>query len=108
MTRDDLNYAISTAVKEVLAAFDIIPGKTSTTSKDDTADTADDDRFITREETSKLLHVDFSTLWRWNRDGLLTSVKAGPRRVMYRHADVMRMLGGNMKGKHILSERKED
>lgn len=29
----------------------------------------DDERFITREETAKLLHVDYSTLGRWNKLG---------------------------------------
>lgn len=42
-----------------------------------------DERFITREETAKLLHVDFSTLWRWNKLDILRPNKVGPRRVMY-------------------------
>lgn len=31
----------------------------------------ENERFITREEASKLLHVDYSTLWRWNKLGIL-------------------------------------
>ena len=33
----------------------------------------ENERFITREETSKLLHVDYSTLWRWNKLGLVSA-----------------------------------
>ena len=54
----------------------------------------DDERFITREETAKLLHVDYSTLWRWNKLGLLCPNKVGPRRVMYKYSDVLKKLNG--------------
>jgi hypothetical protein len=54
----------------------------------------DEERFLTREEMSKLLHVDLSTLWRWNRDKLLCCKKVGPRRVMYKYSDVMKKLNG--------------
>ena len=53
-----------------------------------------DERFITREETSKLLHVDYSTLWRWNKLGILRPNKVGPRRVMYKYSDVLKKLNG--------------
>ena len=54
----------------------------------------DDERFITREETAKLLHVDYSTLWRWNKLGLLCPNKVGPRRIMYKYSDVLKKLNG--------------
>ena len=54
----------------------------------------DEERFLTREEVSKLLHVDFSTLWRWNKLKLLCCIKVGPRRVMYKYSDVMKKLNG--------------
>ena len=54
----------------------------------------DEERFLTREEVSKLLHVDFSTLWRWNKLKLLCRIKVGPRRVMYKYSDVMKKLNG--------------
>lgn len=54
----------------------------------------DDERFITREETAKLLHVDYSTLWRWKKLGLLRPNKVGPRRVMYKYSDVLKKLNG--------------
>lgn len=47
------------------------------------------ERYLTRQETSQLLHVDFSTLWRWNRDGKLLAYNAGDRRVLYKYADVL-------------------
>ena len=53
-----------------------------------------EERFLTREEVSKLLHVDFSTLWRWNKLKLLCRIKVGPRRVMYKYSDVMKKLNG--------------
>jgi hypothetical protein len=54
----------------------------------------DEERFLTREEVSKLLHVDFSTLWRWNKLKLLCRIKVGPRRVMYKYSDIMKKLNG--------------
>ena len=54
----------------------------------------DEERFLTRKEVSKLLHVDFSTLWRWNKLKLLCRIKVGPRRVMYKYSDVMKKLNG--------------
>ena len=59
----------------------------------------DDERFITREETAKLLHVDYSTLWRWNKLGLLRPNKVGPRRVMYKYSDVLKKLNGERQQK---------
>ena len=64
----------------------------------------DDERFITREETAKLLHVDFSTLWRWNKLDILRPNKVGPRRVMYKYSDVLRKLNGEGQKKE---EKKE-
>ena len=53
-----------------------------------------DERFLTREETAKLLHVDFSTLRRWNKQGVLCPNKVGPRRIMYKYVDVLKKLNG--------------
>ena len=66
----------------------------------------DDERFITREETAKLLHVDYSTLWRWNKLGLLRPNKVGPRRVMYKYSDVLKKLNGE--GLQKEEQKKED
>ena len=53
---------------------------------------AADKQFLSRKETAELLKVDFSTLWRWNKSGILKSVKVGPRRVLYKYDDVMNIL----------------
>ena len=54
----------------------------------------DEERFLTREEVAKLLHVDYSTLWRWNKLNILCPNKVGPRRVMYKYSDVLKKLNG--------------
>ena len=54
----------------------------------------DNERFLSRKEVAELLHVDLSTLWRWNRDKLLCCKKVGPRRVLYSYNDVMEKLNG--------------
>ena len=63
-------------------------------SDDVNPNVCDEEHFLIREEVSKLLHVDFSTLWRWNKLQLLCSIKVGPRRVMYKYSDVMKKLNG--------------
>ena len=67
----------------------------------------DDERFITREETAKLLHVDFSTLWRWNKLDILRPNKVGPCRVMYKYSDVLRKLNGEGQKKEEKTEEEE-
>lgn len=52
----------------------------------------DGERYLSRKETADLLKVDFSTLWRWNKSGLLRSKKVGPRRVLYNYKDVMNLI----------------
>ena len=54
----------------------------------------DEERFLTREEAAKMLHVDYSTLWRWNKLSILCPNKVGPRRVMYKYSDVLKKLNG--------------
>ena len=66
-----------------------------------------DERFITREETAKLLHVDFSTLWRWNKLDILRPNKVGPRRVMYKYSDVLKKLNGEGQQKEEKKEEEE-
>lgn len=47
--------------------------------------------YLTIPETSRLLHVDKSTLWRWAKNGYLTPVEVGARR-LYRKSDVDMLL----------------
>ena len=57
----------------------------------------DDERFITREEAAHILHVNFTTLWRWDKQGHLHSRKIGSRRVVYKYSDVLALLNGETK-----------
>lgn len=50
---------------------------------------AGDDRLLTREATAEMLHVDSSTLWRWDRSGVLRARRIGKRKVVYRYCDVL-------------------
>lgn len=68
----------------------------------------DIERFITREEAAKLLHVDYSTLWRWNKLSILCPNKVGPRRVMYKYSDVLKKLNGEGQQKEEHKEDDED
>lgn len=63
MTIKDLNDAISQAVNEALNARE---GKNK-------------GRLLNREETAKRLHVNVSTLWRWQRSGYFCGKKLGAR-----------------------------
>lgn len=58
-----------------------------------------EDDYITIPETSRLLHVDKSTLWRWAKNGYLTPVEIGARR-LYRKSDVSALLNNNEKASY--------
>ena len=51
--------------------------------------------YLTIPETSRLLHVDKSTLWRWAKNGYLTPVEVGARR-LYRKSDVDNLLSKSL------------
>lgn len=40
-------------------------------------------KYLTRKEVSSLLHVDLSTLWRWDRSGILPACHTAGRMVLY-------------------------
>lgn len=56
----------------------------------------DGERYLSRKDTADMLKVDFSTLWRWNRSGLLRSKKVGPRRVLYNYKDVVALINNKV------------
>ena len=88
MSREDFDNLVNEAAQNMVAAQ---------TKKNDYSEwltIPDGDRFISREEASELLRVDFSTLWRWNKSGVLRCKKVGPRRVMYKYSDVLKKLNG--------------
>ena len=89
MSRADLDSLVSEMAQNIVASQ-----KNAQSENNEWLTLPGGDRFITREETSRLLHVDYSTLWRWNKLGLLCCKKVGPRRVVYKYSDVMRKLNG--------------
>jgi hypothetical protein len=45
------------------------------------------EEYLTREETAKLLKVDLSTLWHWNKKGILTRCGIS-NKVFYKRSDI--------------------
>lgn len=52
-----------------------------------------EEKYLTISETCELLNVSSNTLWRWNRDGYLNSIKIG-RTPMYRLSDINNLRKG--------------
>ena len=90
MTRSDLDTMVNEMAQNIVAA------QTKNMLNDSEAgmDAPEGMRFITRKETANLLHVNYTTLWRWNKQGYLRSRKVGGRHVMYKYSDVMALLNG--------------
>ena len=104
MSRADLDALVEKMASNLIAMR--VEAEDKATRRNDACPVVyDDERFITREETAKLLHVDFSTLWRWNKLDILRPNKVGPRRVMYKYSDVLRKLNGEGQSKE---EKKEE
>lgn len=53
------------------------------------------DALVPRNIVNERLHVDNSTLWRWDKSGYLKAVRIG-RAVYYRESDVKRLEGGSL------------
>ncbi len=92
--KTDLDELISKVVKGNIA----LKNYDALNSEKSNATLPDKERFITRDEAARLLHVDLSTLWRWNKAGILRSKKVGQRRVMYKYSDVLDLLNGKVYG----------
>ena len=104
MSRADLDALVEKMASNLIAMR--VEAEDKTSRENDVCPVVyDDERFITREETAKLLHVDFSTLWRWNKLDILRPNKVGPHRVMYKYSDVLRKLNGEGQQKE---EKKEE
>ena len=52
-----------------------------------------EEKFLSVDEVCEMLHVSQNTLWRWNRNGYLHSIKIG-RTPMYRLSDVNNLRQG--------------
>lgn len=50
----------------------------------------------TPEEAQAYLKISRQTLWRWGREGILTSHKIGPRLNRYSGADLLKIAGGEV------------
>lgn len=50
-----------------------------------------EEKYLTADETAKMIPCDKSTLWRWNKSGILKSVKIG-NKVRYRYSDITKVL----------------
>ncbi len=61
-------------------------------------------RTLTVKEVKALLHVDESTLWRYNKKGILPKHNGGERRVLYYYDEVMAFMDADLKGKHQKGE----
>ena len=53
----------------------------------------EEEQYLSKSEVAKLLNVSENTLWRWNRDGYLQSVKIG-RNPFYKQSDIDRLRKG--------------
>lgn len=53
-----------------------------------------EERYMSRREVADLLKVDFSTLWRWNKTGILHSHRKGERGVLYLESEVRQFIAG--------------
>ena len=49
------------------------------------------EQYLTRKQTAKMLNVDKSTLWRWNKISYLCAVEVGGKR-LYKLSDVNKLL----------------
>lgn len=53
--------------------------------------------YLSRAEVAKMLGVDKSTLWRWNKQGYLLHIETGSKR-KYKMSDIKRILGEDRNG----------
>lgn len=95
MTKEDFENLIKEQVQAMMAVNTAaMPTDISTKGEPVRPLLVNGVKYLTRTDTARLLGKSFPTLFRYNRDGILQSVKMGPRSVYYRYDDVVRMLGG--------------
>lgn len=90
MSRSDLDSMVNEMAQSIVAA----QTRNMQNDSEVSIDAPERKRFITRKETARLLHVNYTTLWRWNKKGYLRSKKIGGRHVLYKLSDVMALLNG--------------
>ena len=88
MSRDDLDTMVNEMAQNIVAA----QIKNVQNDGESGTEVPPEKRFITREETARMLHVKYTTLWRWNKKGYLRCKKVGGRHVLYKYTDVLSLL----------------
>lgn len=53
----------------------------------------EEEQYLTAKETADRLHVDVTTLWRWDKTGYLKKVKLG-NKPYYRVSDIKKLMEG--------------
>lgn len=71
LNKEDLETVLRTLVLEIIEKYEVEKSEPKLTVK----------------QVSNRLHVDPSTLWRWERDGYLKPIRIG-RKVLYRESEV--------------------
>lgn len=84
----DLKKLIQEAIKDELKNF------TNQIQTSTIPDKDESDILLTREEASKILKVSYTTLFNWNKDGILPIEKLG-KRVYYPKSRIMKKLNCN-------------
>ena len=92
MSREDLDALVNEMAQNIVAA----QTKNAQNDYETWMSVPEGERFITREEAARILHVNFTTLWRWDKQGHLHSRKIEGRRVMYKYSDVLALLNGEI------------
>ena len=59
-------------------------------AKAETSEPKPEERLLTREEAAKMLSVDVSTLWRWEKEGHLLPSRIG-KRIYYKYSEIQRI-----------------
>jgi excisionase family DNA binding protein len=77
MSKDELKGIISNSIQEVINKNSVKEIK--------------EDELLSREETSDLLRINLSTLWRWTKDGKLSAYGIG-NRVFYKKDELLKSL----------------
>ena len=90
MLREDLDALVNEMAQNIVAA----QTKNAQNDYETWMNVPEGERFITREEAARILHVNFTTLWRWDKQGHLHSRKIGGRRVLSVCGDVLALLNG--------------
>ena len=87
LLESDLNISITITIKELKEFADYLLQQ----SKDDIErlilETKQPKEYLTHNETAKLLHVNRSTLYQWNKNGYLRVIEVGGKR-LYRQSDI--------------------